>query len=226
MAPNPDVGFAVTREDIRSEMAPSPALVGNLVTVGDELDPTCIVEKLRRKRGWMFWGCFSGDQKGPCIFWEKEWGTINKESYCERIVPLVDGWMHMNPHLSFMQDGAPGHAAATTLADLYERGVTPIFWPALSPDLNPIEAVWNMSIGPGMEHGEMRVCIDYGNESSIYARNSVNRITERHYPDLEGGKQESSKRLREIVYTHSVAPRSYFCPTRTEAVYTSQHPHP
>ncbi len=24
----------------------------------------------------MFWGCFNGSTKGPCLFWEKEWGTI------------------------------------------------------------------------------------------------------------------------------------------------------
>jgi transposase len=42
-----------------------------------------------------------------------------------------------------MQNGAPGHAAAETKEDLRERGIYPIFWPAYSPDLNPIETVWN-----------------------------------------------------------------------------------
>ncbi|KAF1979082.1 hypothetical protein BU23DRAFT_448577, partial [Bimuria novae-zelandiae CBS 107.79] len=71
----------------------------------EELDPFCVVEKLRKKRGWMlsrfgmFWGCFSGTTKGPLVFWEKEWKSINKESYCERVVPLVHGWLRLNPHL-------------------------------------------------------------------------------------------------------------------------------
>ncbi|EHK19109.1 uncharacterized protein TRIVIDRAFT_193599 [Trichoderma virens Gv29-8] len=69
---------------------------------GEELNPTCIVERLRKKGGWMFWGCFSGlADKGPSLFWEKEWGSIKQISYCERI------------------------------------------WPPYSPDLNPIENVWN-----------------------------------------------------------------------------------
>jgi transposase len=38
-----------------------------------------------------------------------------------------------------MEDSAPGHAAASTQEELYERGIYPIFWPAYSPDLNPIE---------------------------------------------------------------------------------------
>ena len=37
----------------------------------------CVVEKHRKKIGWMFWGCISGLYgKGEGIFWEKEWKTI------------------------------------------------------------------------------------------------------------------------------------------------------
>ena len=42
-----------------------------------------------------------------------------------------------------MQDNAGGHAARDTLAFLRERGLTLIFWPALSPDLNLIETLQN-----------------------------------------------------------------------------------
>jgi len=69
----------------------------------------------------MFWGCFAGNTKGPCLFWEKEWGTIGQETYCERIVPLIHGWLRMNPQLRLMQDGAPGHSAGNTQLELRER---------------------------------------------------------------------------------------------------------
>jgi hypothetical protein len=59
--------------------------------------------------------------KGLCLFWEKEWGSINKDSYCERIIPLVDGWIRMNSQLKPMQDGAPSHAAASTIKELHKR---------------------------------------------------------------------------------------------------------
>jgi DDE superfamily endonuclease/transposase len=110
----------------------------------EELDPTCVIDKLRKKRGWMFWGSFSGGSKGPSLFWEKEWGSIGQVSYCERIIPLIHGWLRMNPHLQLMQDGAPGHSAGETQEELRNRGITPIFWPPYSPDLNPIETVWNL----------------------------------------------------------------------------------
>jgi len=115
---------------------------------GEEWDPTCIVERHQRKRGWMFWGCFHGSTKGPGLLWEKEWGKINQQSYCERIVPFIDGWIRFRrqnygEHLNLMQDGAPGHAAADTKAELEARGVQVLSWPAYSPDLNPIEMCWN-----------------------------------------------------------------------------------
>lgn len=114
---------------------------------GEELDETCLKTKPVRRRGWMFWGSFHGDSKGPCLFWEKDWGFINSESYCERIVPIIDGYMRLMRNNSFylqlMQDGAPGHASTETSLELRSRNIFPIFWPSFSPDLNPIEMVWN-----------------------------------------------------------------------------------
>lgn len=110
---------------------------------GEELDPTCVVARYQRQSGWMFWGCFYSNVKGPGFFWEKDWGRINQHTYQTHTIPIIDGWMRMNPGLLFMQDNAPGHAARTSLQDLQERGIEVIYWPAFSPDLNPIETVWN-----------------------------------------------------------------------------------
>ena len=50
----------------------------------------------------------------------------------------------MNLGLILMQDGAPGYRAETTQEDLRERSIQLIFWPPYSPDLNPIETVWDL----------------------------------------------------------------------------------
>ena len=143
--------------------------------VDEELLPDCVIERVQRKRGWMFWGCFHYNKKGPSLFWEKEWGTINKESYTQRIVPLVDGWLRLYPGLLFMQDNAPAHSAALTREELRERGIPVIFWPAFSPDLNPVETLWNeMKDWLAREHpSEQQVSCDILRERVHAAWNAI-----------------------------------------------------
>jgi transposase len=49
----------------------------------------------------------------------------------------------MNPGMVLMQDGAPGHSAEYTMQELRDRNITVISWLTYSPDLNPIETLWN-----------------------------------------------------------------------------------
>lgn len=42
-----------------------------------------------------------------------------------------------------MQDGAGGHIAQATKDILEALGINTIYWPSFSPDLNPIETLWN-----------------------------------------------------------------------------------
>ena len=78
--------------------------------VDEKYETDCIVEKEKYQFDWMFWAsykykthtivviadhkqsCISGDLgKDLCLFWEKEWETITSKSYCQRILPLIDG---------------------------------------------------------------------------------------------------------------------------------------
>lgn len=110
---------------------------------GEELHRDCTEPKIQRKIGWMFWGCISGLYgKGLGVFWEKQWGTITSDSYLQRIAPLVQQYA-LHRGLVYMQDNASGHSAKATVQGLETMGIKPIFWPAKSPDLNPIETLWD-----------------------------------------------------------------------------------
>ena len=109
---------------------------------GEELDPTCVLIRHQRKRGWMFWGSFHSGKKGPAVVWDKTWGKINSKSYCERVLPLLRNYLRDHPWLYFMQDNASAHGAQATREMMAQMAILTIHWPAYSPDLNPIETVW------------------------------------------------------------------------------------
>ena len=127
----------------------------------------------------MFWGSFFGNQKGPYLFWEKEWGTMTAERFCERIVPLLSTFKREYPYIVIMQDGAPCHIASRTKRALNEMGIIPIDWPPYSPDLNPTKSVWN----------------------------SMKDHMQKNYLELNSAQRPTNSRLREIVETswHSVS---------------------
>ena len=115
---------------------------------GEEMDETCLRISPPDRRGLMFWASFHGATKGPCLFWEKEWGSINPKSYRRHVVPLIEEYLKSlrqeDQHLSLMQDEkASGRQNQDTTQYLAERDMEPKYWPSSSPDLNPIEAVWN-----------------------------------------------------------------------------------
>jgi transposase len=111
----------------------------------EEFEPTCIIDKIQRKSGWMFWGCFSGlTGKGPGVFWEKAWGHINVTTYIKHTIPVIDAFIKEHPGLLLMQDHASSYVTALTLLEFKKHGISLIVWPPFSPDLNPIETVWNI----------------------------------------------------------------------------------
>lgn len=77
------------------------------------------------------------------MFWEKDWETINEGSCCGIIIPIVDEILQQYPELYFQQDNAPGHASAFTKAVIQAAELRVIEWPPCSPDLSPIENLWD-----------------------------------------------------------------------------------
>ena len=58
-------------------------------------------------------------------------------------MPVVDAYYKEHPGMIYMEDNAPPHSAKHTQAMFEQLGIARMPWPASSPDLNPIETIWN-----------------------------------------------------------------------------------
>lgn len=90
----------------------------------------------------MVWSVISGKGMGRLYVVE---GTMRQDQYKKvletKLLPQMQEWFG-NGRKLFMQDGAPCHTAKSIKKFLEEKQITLLPWPGNSPDMNPIENVW------------------------------------------------------------------------------------
>lgn len=109
----------------------------------DRLDPRYIVPKdnIAGRFTVNLWMGFGGEGRVRVLH-RIERGTLNKEYYTERVLPLIEDDL-VEHDLLFMHDLSSIHTSHLATHWLAQRNIRVMEdWPPKGPDLNPVENVW------------------------------------------------------------------------------------
>ena len=109
---------------------------------GERFVDSCVIERDRYGGGGvMVWGGICHGHKTPLIFID---GNLTAIRYRDNVLtPIVLPFVRRY-NVTFQQDNARPHVARICMDFLATNHVNVLPWPAYSPDLSPIEHIWDI----------------------------------------------------------------------------------
>lgn len=109
---------------------------------GERHLPECIIERHSgRTPGVMVWGAIAYHGRSQLL---RIVGNLNSNRYISEVLqPQAVPFLQSLPGAVFQQDNARPHIARTVQSFFATRQVQLLPWPAYSPDMSPIEHVWD-----------------------------------------------------------------------------------
>ena len=147
---------------------------------GERLEPSCLRRRhTGRTPGVMVWGAISYDSRGTLVVIPS---TLTANLYIRLVIePVVLSFMSSIQEGAFQQGNARPHTAAVTQRALQSVDMLP--WPARSPDLSPIEHVWDIIGRQIQRHPQPALTVTDLTDQVQQAWNSIPQNDIRHLYD-------------------------------------------